>query len=209
MTYENSPDSELAKQLGAAEGQERILLMWTGREKARGNPQIWRPAILFCGLLSAAIGIGPAISNRDPASLLWGVFTFGITMLVTFLSACVLDLIGGAKFASALTTAGIRNAKGKDPVKIPNFKSVGNVLMFVSDLSTEEGPSAAEWTFFISYGDVIKIKYDRRRKYVIVRRAFGYRPIWLCCTPENFQQVFDILKERCPSAKFVESRFFF
>jgi hypothetical protein len=61
----------------------------------------------------------------------------------------------------------------------------------------------AERNVFIAYEDVRKVKVSASRRYILVRGGFGEKPIGLYCREEDAGKIVEILRERCPSAKFV------
>jgi hypothetical protein len=44
------------------------------------------------------------------------------------------------------------------------------------------------------------VRVSERRRYILVKGAWAEKPIGLYCNADNFTQVRQILKERCPAA---------
>jgi hypothetical protein len=61
----------------------------------------------------------------------------------------------------------------------------------------------SEQNVFILYGEVTKIKLFNRRRYILVKGDWSQKPIGLYCNKNNFADVVQLLRDRCPSTQFT------
>ena len=191
---------------GRSDEVEQALLMWPTRVRVLLNPIVWTSVVLGFGIASCLTGILVAALVRSFWGLLMGVGGFVLFMVIFIGIGIVVDLFGGFRVTFALTSAGVRSVAGKGTAAASSAAVWGGILAANPAAMGAGLLARSEKNVFIPYGEVMKVKVSTGRRYILVKGSFGQKPIGLYCKPENFQQALGILKERCPSARFLGAR---
>ncbi|MEI8191286.1 MAG: hypothetical protein WCI75_16340 [candidate division NC10 bacterium] len=175
---------------------EQLHLTWETRIRVLTNPSVWTSMLLALGIPSVLLGIGFAVMAKRPEyALLVPLGFMSILLGIFFLVALVIDLFGGFKVVFFLTSQGVRSVAGK------GARAASTVAVLAGVLAGKAGAVGAgllaesEQNVFIPWKDITKIKVKTWRRFIHVKREWGYKPIGLYCTPENFPQVMDILRQ--------------
>jgi len=201
------PDEVTDRESGqATEAAEQALLLWPSRVRILFNPIVWTSVVLGFGIASCFVGILFAILARSFWGLLMGAGGFVVFMVIFIGIGIVVDLFGGFRVTFALTSTGVRSVAGKGTAAASSAAVWGGILAANPAAMGAGLLARSEKNVFIPYEEVTKIKVSEGRLYILVKGGFGQKPIGLYCKPENFQQALGILKERCPSARFLGAR---
>jgi hypothetical protein len=144
-----------------------------------------------CVLLGIFLAV---IAKRPEFALIVPLGGMGILMGIFVLVGVVIDLFGGFKVVFFLTSHGVRSVAGK------GAKAAATTAFWMGALTGRPGVAGAgllaesEQNVFIPWQEVTKIKVKTWRRFILVKREWGYKPIGLYCTPENFPQVMEILR---------------
>ena len=172
---------------------EQLHLSWETRIRVLINPSIWTSMLLVLGIPSLLLGIFLAIIAKRPE---FGIYVPLIAMAVLlgiFVPvALVIDLCGGFKVTFFLTSHGVRSVAGKGP------QAVSTVAILMGAFAGKPGVTGAgllarsEQDVFIPWQAITKIQVKPRRRFITVKREWGFKPIALYCTPENFPQAMEV-----------------
>ena len=181
---------------GTTIAPEQLRLTWETRIRVLTNPSVWTSMLLALGIPSVLLGIFFAvIAKRPEYALLVPLGFMSILFGIFFLVALVIDLFGGFKAVFFLTTHGVRSVAGK------GARAASTVAVLAGVLAGKAGAVGAgllaesEQNVFIPWKDITKIKVKTWRRYILVKREWGFKPIGLYGTPENFPQVMDIFRQ--------------
>jgi hypothetical protein len=134
------------------------------------------------------------ISKRPEFVLIIPAGGLAILLGIFVLVGVVIDLFGGFKVVFFLTSHGVRSVAGK------GAKAAATAAFWMGALTGHPGAAGAgllaesEQNVFIPWTDVTKIKVKTWRRYIHIKREWGFKPIGLYCTPENFAPVMEILR---------------
>lgn len=174
---------------------EQAYLTWETRIKVLANPSIWLSLLMAFGIPSVLLGILIGVIAKNPVyALLIPLVGTGGFLLIFVLVGLVIDLFGGFKVIFALTTHGVRSMSGK-VAKATSAAAVltgimtGNLGAMGAGLLAE-----SEQNVFIPWGAVTKVKVAAGRRVLTVKREWGFKPIALYCTRENYAQVLEIFR---------------
>jgi hypothetical protein len=175
---------------------EQLHLTWETRIRLLANPSIWNSMLLALGIPSVLLGLFLAfLAKRPEFILLVPLGALSILFGIFFLVAVVIDLFGGFKVTFFLTTLGVRSVAGK------GAKAASTVAVLAGALAGKPGVVGAgilaesEQNVFIPWSAITKIKIKAWRRYILIKREWGCKPIALYCTSENFAQVLDLLRQ--------------
>lgn len=187
-----------------AEQPEYILLLWHSRVKLLLNPHVWSMVILGFAATGAILAlIFGLASGSASAGLTMGAGGFAFLLVVFVATGTVVDLFGGFRVAFSLTTHGVRSARGKGANAVSTIATVGGILAANAAAVGAGLLSQSERNVFIAYTDVRKVKVCSSGRYILVRGGFGEKPIGLYCEADVSRRVLDVLRLRCPSARFL------
>ncbi len=174
---------------------EQLHLTWETRIRVLTNPTVWSSLLLAFGIPSALLGSLVATLAKRPEYALWiPLVTLSILFGIFTLVGLVIDLFGGFKVVFFLTSHGVRSVAGK------GAKAASTAAVLAGLFSGNHGAVGAgllaesEQNVFISWQDIAKLKVKTWRRFIMVKRQWGYKPIGLYCTPENFSQVMEIFR---------------
>lgn len=174
---------------------EQVYLAWEARIKVLPNPTVWGSLLAAFGIPSLLLGLLVAfIARRPELALLVPLAATGGFLLLFTLIGLVIDLFGGFKAIFTLTTRGVRAQSGRvaratSAVAVWTGIATGNLAAAGAGLLAE-----SEQNVFIPWDQVTAVKVKAGRRYVHVKRAWGFKPIGLYCTRENFPQVLEVLR---------------
>lgn len=174
---------------------EQLHLTWETRIRVLANGTVWKSLLLAFGIPSLLIGIFVAATSKEAKwALIIPAIVLGILMGLFVMIGLVIDLFGGFKAIFFLTTRGVRCVSGRGAQAVSRATVIvglltGNAGAVGSGLLAESGQDA-----FIGWQDITKIKVRPRRRFLMVKQAWGIQPIGVYCTPENFTQVMDIFR---------------
>lgn len=174
---------------------EQLHLTWETRIRLLANPSVWGSMLMVFGIPSVLLGIFLAfIAKRPEFALLVPLGSLAVLLGIYVLVAIVIDLFGGFKVVFFLTSQGVRSVAGK------GAKAAATAAFWSGALTGNPGMAGAgllaesEQNVFIPWKDITKIKVKTWRRYILIKREWGDKPIALYCTPENFAQTMDILR---------------
>ncbi len=180
---------------GTTNTPEQLHLTWETRIKVLTNPTVWSSLLLAFGIPSVLLGIFVAfISKRPDYALLVPLVTLSILFGLFILVGLVIDLFGGFKVVFYLTSHGVRSVAGK------GAKAASTAAVLAGIFSGNPGVAGAgllaesEQNVFIPWKDITKLKVKAWRRFIMVKREWGYKPIGLYCMPDNFPQVMEIFR---------------
>lgn len=175
---------------------EQLLITWETRIRLLTNPSVWASMLLVLGIPSLLLGIFVAVLAKRPEyALLVPLGGMSILFGIFIVVALVIDVFGGFKATFFLTTHGVRSVSGK------GAKAASTAAIVMGVLAGKPGAVGAgllatsEQNVFIPWNDITKIKVKTGRRYILVKREWGNKPIGLYCTRENLSQVMDILRQ--------------
>ena len=175
---------------------EQLLITWEARIRVLTNPNIWSSMLLVLGIPSVLLGILLAIIAERPEFAILVPLGFMSIMFVIFVVvALVIDVFGGFKATFFLTTDGVRSVSGRGARAASAAAVVAGVLSGKTGTAGAGLMAASEQNVFIRWKDITKIKVKTGSRFILIKRAWGYKPIGLYCTPENFPQTMDILRQ--------------
>jgi hypothetical protein len=187
-----------------SEPAETVLAAWDARLRVLTNPTAWQGVGLSLGVGALGLGVLMTFISRSAAGLYLAAGLFAALMLVFVLVALVIDAFGGFRVRFLLTSLGVRSQSGKSAKAAANAAFVGGVLTGNAAAAGSGLLARSEQDVFIAYGDVKQVRVNRRRRYVVVRGDWLQKPIGLACDEGNFARVLEVLKERCPAARFTQ-----
>jgi len=174
---------------------EQLHLTWETRIRVLTNPTVWFSLLLAFGIPSVLLGILVAfIAKRPEYALLVPLVALSVLFGIFILVGVVIDLFGGFKVVFFLTSHGVRSVAGK------GAKAAATATFWAGALSGNPGVAGAgllaesEQNVFIPWKDITKLKVKSWRRFIMVKREWGYKPIGLYCTQENFPQVLEIFR---------------
>lgn len=174
---------------------EQLHLTWEARIRVLTNPNIWASMLLVLGIPSVLLGVFFAILAKRPEyALLVPLGFMSILLGIFVLVALVIDLCGGFKVVFFLTSHGVRSVAGKGP------QAVSTVAVLAGIFAGKPGAVGAgllaesEQNVFIPWQAITKIKVKTWRRFIMVKREWGFKPIGIYCTPENFPQAMEVLR---------------
>lgn len=174
---------------------EQLHLTWETRIRVLTNPTVWSSLLLAFGIPSVLLGIFVAfIAKRPDYALLVPLVTLSILFGLFIMVGLVIDLFGGFKAVFFLTSHGVRSVAGK------GAKAASTAAVLAGIFSGNPGVAGAgllaesEQNVFIPWQDITKLKVKAWRRFIMVKREWGYKPIGLYCTPGNFPQVMEIFR---------------
>ena len=152
--------------------------------------------LLAFGIPSVLLGIFFAIvAKRADYALLVPLGLMAIMLGIFFLVALVIDLFGGFKVTFLLTSQGVRSVAGKGAKAASTAAVLAGILSGKSGVLGAGLLAESEQNVFISWKDVTQVKVWAARRYILIKREWGYKPIGLYGTPENFTQIMAIIQQ--------------
>jgi len=174
---------------------EQLHLSWETRIRVLTNPTVWFSLLLAFGIPSVLLGIFVAvISKRPEYALMVPLVAMSVLFGLFILVGLVIDLFGGFKVVFYLTSHGVRSVAGK------GAKAASTAAVLAGIFSGNPGAvgtgllAESEQNVFIPWKDISKLKVKTWRRFIMIKREWGYKPIGLYCTPENFPQVMEIFR---------------
>ena len=174
---------------------EQLHLTWETRIRVLTNPNVWFSMLLALGIPSVLLGILFAFLAKRPVyALLVPLVSMSVLFGIFILVALVIDLFGGFKAIFFLTTHGVRSVSGKGARAASTAAVVMGVLAGNASAVGAGLLAESEQNVFIAWKDITRLKVKARRRFVLIKREWGFKPIGLYCLPANFQQVLDIFR---------------
>jgi hypothetical protein len=176
-------------------GSEHIHLAWEARIRLLGNPMVWRSILLAFGIPSVLFGfLVAAITRRlDYALLVPAALLAGLLALYLVIAA-VIDLFGGFRVIFMISSLGVRSLSGK------GAKAAGRAAFLAGVLAGRPGAMGAgllaesEADILILWPEITRIEVNLRRRFILIKRGWGWKPIGLYPTADNLQEVLDLLR---------------
>lgn len=173
---------------------QRILAQWDFRIPILSNRVLMRDLELAFGIPILFMGLFLAVIAKPVVALVVSACLVGLFFVGLLIANLVL---GGAYNATFfLTTDGVCFLSGKREQTIADIVSAGGVI--AGSLTTVGAGLLArlEKVLFIAWKDVSSAKVSEKHRVITVRSLSSIKPIAIYCTPENFQQVQSIVRER-------------
>lgn len=190
------PNLERTVDDGTTVTPEQLLITWETRIRVLTNPSVWTSMLLVLGIPSVLLGILFAvIAERPEYALLVPLGFMSILFGIFIVVALVIDVFGGFKATFFLTTDGVRSVSGKGARAASTAALVAGVLAGNAGAAGAGLLAKSEQNVFIPWKNITKIKVKTGRRFILVKREWGDKPIGLYCTPGNFQQVMDIFRQ--------------
>ena len=188
---------------GTAIPPEQLHLTWETRIRILTNPTVWTSMLLALGIPGVLLGIFVAvIAKRPEYALLVPLGLLSILFGIFIMVGLVIDLFGGFKAVFFLTSHGVRSVAGKGAKAASTAAALAGIFSGNPGLAGAGLLAESEQNVFIPWKDITKLKVKTWRRFIMVKREWGYKPIGLYCTPENFSQVMEIFRyyagERLP-----------
>jgi hypothetical protein len=199
MANQEDTAAGLPQPQGAA---EVVLHSWEARVHVLSNPAAWRGVAVSLGAGAFGLAVLFTIISKSMAGLYLGAGLFGGLMFVFVLVGAAIDLFGGFRTRFALTSYGVRSASGKGARAAATTAVVGGILTGSLTGMTTGAMARSEQDVFIPYGEVTKVKVNKRRQYITVRGSWSQKPIGLYCRNDDFASILHLLEKNCPSARF-------
>jgi hypothetical protein len=179
-----------------AETPEQLLLTWEGRIRLLANSGVWKSILMAFGIPSMLLGVLVGfVTKRPEYGLAVPLVAMAVLLTIYLLVAAVIDLFGGFKVTFFLTTRGVRSVLGRGP------QAVSTTAILMGLFTGKHGGVAtgvlakSEQNVFIPWTDITKIKVSPGRRSILIKREWGYKPIELYCTPDNFPEAMTILRQ--------------
>ena len=180
---------------GTAIPPEQLHLTWETRIRILTNPTVWTSMLLALGIPGVLLGIFVAvIAKRPEYALLVPLGLLSILFGIFIMVGLVIDLFGGFKAVFFLTSHGVRSVAGKGAKAASTAAALAGIFSGNPGLAGAGLLAESEQNVFIPWKDITKLKVKTWRRFIMVKREWGYKPIGLYCTPENFSQVMEIFR---------------
>ena len=176
-----------------------LLPPWSLNVKTLTNPVTWQafPLVLGVPTLLIATWIGFLAGWKDALTLAAGMMAFFTALWAV--SCGILDLLGGVHVDYVLTARGVHFATGRAARTTAGAVAVAGALAG-SALTAGAGLLAlAEQEATLAWDEIRRVRVVERARYVEVRARWLSKPIGIYCTPENFEAVQAIVRERVRS----------
>ena len=174
---------------------DRPLLSWETRIKLLTNGQLWSTLLMVFGLSSALLGVLVGFITKNP---LYGAAApaigIGGFIAVYLPIALVIDLIGGFAVVFVLSEQGARSLSGKLAKNLTGAAVLTSLLAGKSGAMGAALMAESEQNVFIPWSAVTKVTVKPGRRYVELKREWGFKPIGLYCTRENYEQVLETVR---------------
>ena len=183
--------------------EEESLFSWKSRIKMLFNPILWRSFLFVFGISILLLGIFFVVISgnfRNTLLLMGGLFVF--FAVIWAVVGVVFDLAGGFHASYVITSRGIYFSSGKAE------KDIADAVAVIGILSGSAGRAGAgllarsEQDAFIGWSEVRKVKVSEGKRYILVKKGFGSKPVGLYCTEDNFGPVLQTIRSKSPSAHF-------
>ena len=174
---------------------DQVYLTWETRIKLLNNAGIWSSLLLAFGIPSVLLGILLAVvAKKAIYALMVPLVAVGGFLLIFVCIGIVIDLFGGFKVIFILSQSGVRSLSGKVAKAATTATMItgllaGNITTFASGAL-----AASEQNVFIPWDAITSVKLKASRRFMLIKREWGYKPIGLYCTPENYQQVLELIR---------------
>jgi hypothetical protein len=175
--------------------EQETLLTWETRIKVLSNTSIWFSLLMAFGIPSVLLGIFFAfIAKRPVYALLVPLVALGGLLLIFVLVGIVIDLFGGFRVIFVLSNTGLRSLTGKVAKTIPTITVLAGLLAGKPGMVGTGLLAESEQNVFIPWEAITVVKHKAWRRFLLIKRSWGDKPIGLYCTPENHQQVVDLVR---------------
>jgi hypothetical protein len=181
---------------------EVVLHSWEARVHVLSNPSAWSGVALSLGAGAFGLGLLFVIISKSINGLYLGTALFCGLMLIFILVGGIIDLFGGFRVRFILTNKGVRSISGKGARAAANTALVGGIITGSLTGMATGALARSEQDVNIPYVDVTTVKVNSRRQYITVKGAWTQKPIGLYCRNDDFTAILNLLKERCPQARF-------
>jgi hypothetical protein len=182
--------------------EEIVLCSWEASVRVLSNPAAWRGVALSLGGGALALGILFSVITKSWKGFYLASAIFTGLMFIFILVGGVIDIFGGFRANFILTNQGIRSISGKGAKVAAQTAIIGGILTGSLVGMAAGSLAKSEQNVFIPYGEVTKVQVNSRRRYILVKGDWSQKPIGLYCNKDNFDNVFQMLKERCSSTQF-------
>ena len=174
---------------------DQVYLTWETHIKLLNNTGIWSSLLLAFGIPSVLLGILLGVVAKNAVyALMVPLVAVGGLLLIFVCVGIVIDLFGGFKVIFILSQSGVRSLSGKVAKATTTATMIagllgGNITTFAAGALAE-----SEQNVFIPWDAITSVKHKASRRFLLIKRAWGYKPIGLYCTPENHQQVLELVR---------------
>ena len=186
---------------GQAAAPERVLITWQARIRVLTNPDVWASILMAFGIPGILLGVLVAmIAKRPEFALLVPAVLVSVLLGIFIVVALIIDLFGGFRVTFLVTTDGVRSVSGKGAKAASTAATAAGLLAANAAVAGAGLLAKSEQDVFIAWKAITKIKVRPGRRFVMIRAGWGDKPIGLYCTPENFPQVLDNLRQYAGAA---------
>jgi hypothetical protein len=176
-----------------SDDKEDVLLEWEYRLPFLHISLLKKVLIAF-GIPILITGIILAMRIGIVNGLIIMLIVTGVFLIGVFVAALV--CANGFHFTFRLTADGIWSHMGKREECIANATTVGGILAGSSAATGAGLLAKAEQNVFIPWNNIKKVKVVEKHSFIKIGRSFGYKPIELYCSRENFNVALAIIRER-------------
>jgi len=174
---------------------EQVYLTWETHIKVLNNPGIWSSMLMALGIPSVLLGILVGVVARNALyALMIPLVAGGGLLLIFVFVGIVIDLFGGFKVIFVLSSYGVRSLSGKVAKATATVTMIAGLLGGSTTAFASGALAESEQNVFIPWDAITSVKHKASRRFLLIKRAWGYKPIGLYCTPENHQQVLELVR---------------
>lgn len=174
---------------------DRPLLSWETRIGVLGNGQLWMTMLMVFGISSGLLGVLVGFITKSLLNaLVVPLVATGGFMVLFLLVGAVIDLAGGFAVVFVLSEGGARSIAGKLARNLTGAAVLASLLSGKSGALGAALMAESEQNVFIPWAAVTRVKVKAGRRYIEVKREWGYKPIGLSCTPQNYSEVLEIVR---------------
>jgi len=182
-----------------ASAPEQVYLTWETRIKVLTNLNLWFSLLLAFGIPSVLLGIlVGVVAKKFVYALLIPVGAVCFLLSVFVVVGLVIDLFGGFRVVFIVSTHGIRSLSGSAAKAIPTAAVLAGLLGESAGAVGAGLLAESERNVFIAWDDITVVKHSAWRRFLLIKRAWGFKPIGLYCTAENHQQVLELVRGFVP-----------
>lgn len=174
---------------------EQVYLTWETRIKLLNNAGIWSSMLMVFGIPSVLLGIlFGVIAENAVYVVLVPLGATGGLLLIFVGVGLIIDLFGGFKVIFILSQSGVRSLSGKAAKATATATMIAGLLAGSTTTFATGALAASEQNVFIPWDAITSVKHKVSRRFLLIKRSWGYKPIGLYCTPENHQQVLELVR---------------
>jgi hypothetical protein len=177
----------------ASDDKEEVLLEWQYRLPFL-HVSLLKKVLMAFGIPILVAGVILAMLIGVVNGLVIMLIVAGIFLIGVLVAALVYR--NGFHFIFRLTADGIWSHMGKREERIANATTAGGILAGSPGATGAGLLAKAEQNVFIPWKDVRKLKVIEKDCFIKVGRSFGYKPIGIYCSPENFNLALAIIRNR-------------